>query len=397
MNYLKDLMEKRAGKVKELHDLINKAKEEKRSCTKEELLKFEKLEEEITDLDKTIAAEKRAREIIDDKTQTKTGKTDQEKRAKAEEDAFADYIRGTVTEEKRSDVNMTTTDNGAVIPATIINKIIDKVKEICPIFELATHYNIGGTITIPYVDSDNENSITVAYATEFSDLESKAEKLKSVQLSGYLAGALSKISKSLLNNSNFNLVNFVISKMAEAIALFLEKELLLGTEDKINGLRGITQVVKAAKTDKITADELIELQDSIPDVFQSEARWIMNKKTRTAIRKLKDGQGNYLLQKDFSDDNTGGYMLLGKKVHISDNMPEIAAGVDAIYYGDFSGLAIKIGENPTIEVLREKFATQHALGVVAWLEIDSKVENAQKVAKLTMSAGTESATEEGDS
>lgn len=385
MNFLKELTEKRAEKVEELKQLLKKAKEEKRSCTKEELETFSKLESEIQDLDKTIEVEKRAREIDDKKPAQKNLQDNQEQRAKKEEEAFADYIRGTITEERAGDANMTKTDNGAVIPATIINKIIDKVKEICPIFELATRYNIGGTISIPYVDDDNENAITVAYATEFSDLESKAEKLKSVQLSGYLAGALSKISKSLLNNSNFNLVSFVISKMAEAIALFMEKELLLGTEDKINGLRGIT---KKTTADKITADKLIELQDSIPDVFQAGARWIMNKKTRTAIRKLKDGQGNYLLQKDFSDDNTGGYMLLGKKVHISDNMPEIAAGKDAIYYGDFSGLAVKISENPSIEVLREKFATQHALGVVAWLEIDAKVENAQKIAKLTMASDT---------
>ena len=37
-----------------------------------------------------------------------------------------------------------------------------------------------------------------------------------------------------------------------------------------------------------------------------------------------------------------------------------------------------------VQVLREKFATQHAIGVVAWMEFDAKVENAQKLAKLTV-------------
>ena len=62
----------------------------------------------------------------------------------------------------------------------------------------------------------------------------------------------------------------------------------------------------------------------------------------------------------------------------------MAAGQTAVYYGDFSGLAVKVSEDVSIEVLREKFATQHAVGVVAWLEMDAKVENAQKIAKLTM-------------
>lgn len=385
MGYIKILQEKRAEAQQKLQDIISKAEKEQRSATKEELAEFEKIEKEIEEIDKTIEAEERARKLdIKKNTREKTEET--EERAQKETNAFADYIRGTLSEEKRADVNMTTTDNGAVIPNTIINKIIDKVKEICPIFLLATKYDIGGTISIPYVSSESKSEITMAYATEFSDLESKSEKLSSIQLTGYLAGALSKISKSLLNNSNFDLVNFVVKKMAEAISAFVEKELLIGTDDKITGLRSVTQSKTTVNATKLTADELIELQDMIPDVYQADARWIMNKTTRTAIRKLKDGQGNYLLQKDFSEDKTGRYTLLGKPVHISDNMPALAAGATTIFYGDFSGLAVKISENPTIEILREKYATQHAIGVVAWLEMDSKVENAQKIAKLTMAS-----------
>ena len=51
-----------------------------------------------------------------------------------------------------------------------------------------------------------------------------------------------------------------------------------------------------------------------------------------------------------------------------------------------SGLAVKEIETMEIEVLREHFATQHAVGVVGWAELDAKVENAQKLAKLTMAA-----------
>ena len=43
-----------------------------------------------------------------------------------------------------------------------------------------------------------------------------------------------------------------------------------------------------------------------------------------------------------------------------------------------SGLAVKLSEDVNIEVLREKYATQHALGVVGWVELDSKIEIEQK-------------------
>lgn len=84
------------------------------------------------------------------------------------------------------------------------------------------------------------------------------------------------------------------------------------------------------------------------------------------------------------DDVTGEfpYRLLGKPVYLSDNMPVIAASAKSILYGDYSGLSVNMRENISIEVLREKYATQHAIGVVSWFEFDSKVTDHQKLAVL---------------
>ena len=64
------------------------------------------------------------------------------------------------------------------------------------------------------------------------------------------------------------------------------------------------------------------------------------------------------------------------------------AGKIAIYYGDMSGLATKFSEDINIEVLREKYATQHATGVVAWLECDIKIEHLQKLSALDIKSAT---------
>lgn len=376
---IKSLTEQRNDKVAELQALVEKAKLETRAMTTEETTQFEALEKEIKDIDGTIAAETRARglEIIEEVKKDKKLET----RAELEERAFENYIRGTV--EQRTDVNLTAGDNGAVIPSSIANKIIKKVYDICPIYQLATRYNVGGTLNIPYYD-ETEQTITMAYATEFVDLESTSGKFTSIELKGFLAGALSKVSKSLINNSQFAIVPFVINAMADSISRWIENELLNGTTDKVAGLSTVTQKVDAASAAAITADELIDLQEEVPDIYQGGAIWIMNKATRKAIRKLKDGDGTYLLQKDFNAK--WGYTLLGKDVYTSFNMAEMALGKTVAFYGDMSGLAVKLSEDVSIEVLREKFATQHAIGVVGWIEIDSKVENAQKIAKLVMKA-----------
>ena len=79
-------------------------------------------------------------------------------------------------------------------------------------------------------------------------------------------------------------------------------------------------------------------------------------------------------------------MLLGKPVYISDNMPAVAASAKPILYGDYSGLAVNMRQQIEMQVLNEKYATQHAVGLVAWFEFDSNVIDHQKLATITMAA-----------
>lgn len=376
---LKGLSEQRAELVQQMKDLMQTIETEVRAFTDDEDKKFEDLDKQVKALDGTIQKMERARDL---KLNVFTNqKTEELKQDELEERAFEAFIRGEVQE--RADTNLTFGENGAVVPASIANKIIKKVVDICPIYQLATRYNVGGTLTIPYYDDDTQ-AIEMAYATEFAELESTSGKFSNIELKGFLAGALSKISKSLINNSQFDIISFVVTAMAEAISRWIEKELLIGTTGKIEGLKTMKQVVTSASATAITTDELIDLQETIPDAYQASAIWVMNKATRTSIRKMKDNDGNYILNKDAT--SRWGYTLFGKDVYTSANMPTMAAGNTAIYYGDFAGLAVKLSEDVSIDILREKYATQHAVGAVAWIEMDSKIENNQKLAALKMKA-----------
>ena len=386
MYNFKFLEEKRAAKQAEMQVMLEKIEKEERAFSDEENAQFDALEKELKDIDRTIEIAERARKLDTKKPVEEKKQDDKKEDVEAiEERAFANYIRSNAGAfvEERADVNLTKSANGAVIPKTIANKIIKKVVDICPIYKSATRYNVKGTLAIPAYDEDT-TSITMAYADEFSELESKNGKFTSIELTGFLAGALSKVSKSLINNSQFNIVPFVINAMAESISEWIEGQLLKGTTGKAEGLSGVTKTVTAKSATAITMDEMIQLKDSIKDVYQNNAYFIMSSATRTALRLLKDGNNRYLMQDDVT--SPFGTTLFGKPVYVSDNMDEMEAGKIAVYYGDFSGLAVKVSEELNIQVLQEKYATQHAVGIVAWMEFDAKVENAQKIAKLVMKA-----------
>ena len=390
----KELNERKNDLITRAEETLNKAKEEKRELTEAEAEELAEIRDNVRRIMKTLelkgefdkmegkALEKEGLPKDEAKTEIEIEK---EERALNEEKAFADYIRGVVTNERAT--NMTLTDNGAVIPTTIANRIIRKVYDISPILQRSTKYNVKGTLELPYYDESTQ-AITVAFATEFQELESNIGKLDSITLTGYLAGALSLISRSLINNSQFDIVAFVVDVMAYDISRFIEDTLLNG-KGSVTGLSNLTNVKTTASATAITADELILAQGKVKDVYQNNAIWIMSPATRDAIRSLKDEMGRYLLQDDIS--LPFGKSLLGKPIYVSDNMPEMKAGKNAIYYGDMSGLATKFAEELSIQVLREKYATMHAVGVVGWIEFDSKVENAQKIVAVKMAGTTPSA------
>ena len=188
------------------------------------------------------------------------------------------------------------------------------------------------------------------------------------------------------NNSVFSVTDFIVNQMADEIASWIEGQLLNGTgSSQAQGALNTTNNVTAASSTAVTADELIGLQAKVKQAFQGNACWTMHPDTFTAIKKLKDGNNRYLLQDDVTSEFP--YRLLGKPVYLSDNMPTMASGNKAILYGDYSGLSVNMRENISVEVLREKYATQHAIGVVSWFEFDSKVTDHQKLATMTMKNG----------
>lgn len=384
---LKTLKEQRAELVGQMKELAEKVQKEERAMTEEEDTQFGDLDEKVKAIDSTIMKLERARDLKLNVVSKE--KKEELKVEEQEERAFDRYIRtvcaGESYQERAGEQNITMGNNGAVIPETIANRIITKVKDISPIFAKATIYNVKGTLKIPkWGLANSTHDITVSYQEEFTDITADAGKFSSIDLSGYLAGALVLIGKSVANNAAVDVVGFVVAEMAKKIGEFLERELLIGTDGKASGALSSENKKITAAAGVITADELVDLQAMVKQVFQKNACWIMNPETFTAVRKLKDANNRYLLQDDITGEFP--YRLLGKPVYLSDNMPKIAAGAKTILYGDLSGLSVNMRENISIQVLLEKYATQHAIGFVSWFEFDSKITEEQKLAVLEQKA-----------
>ncbi|MBR4627780.1 MAG: phage major capsid protein [Ruminococcus sp.] len=383
---MKKLIERRAGLLALLNSMLEAVKTENRAFTEEEAKKFNDTEAEIKSLDATIKAEERAKGITEIKVPESAPATPQATKEELEERAFADFITGKITEMRSGEQNIDWTNGASTVPTSIAKRIIDAVVDICPILAGAEVYHEKGTLKMPkWTKANSTHDVTVAYATEFTPLTADSGKFASIDLGGYLAGALVLIGKSVINSSAVNVTQFVINKIAEKVAQFIEGELLKGTgSSAAEGATKTTNVITTGTALTIGLDDLIAVQAAVKRAYQKNACWTMNSATWTFIKQLKDTNNRPLIEPDVSAEFP--YRLLGKPVNLSDNMDGIAGNKLAVLYGDYSGLSVNFREDIGIEILREAYHTQHAIGIDAWFEFDSKVTDEQKLAVLKIKA-----------
>ena len=386
---MKKLYEKKNSLLNEMEDILNKAKEETRSFTEEEKSRVEEIKSEIRGLEQVIANEEELRSFDKSNITGATGnseKTTEERQQEEVEKEERQFIDAVATGEIR---NLTAGNNGGIIPVTIASDIIDTVKELCPLLDHADIYHVAGELRLPKFKATSSNAdgvatpIAASYVNEFTELTESTAQFETINLTNQIIGVLVKMSKSLLNRANFDVRSFIVNKVAKTIVEFLEKEMLIANEGKIQGAINTTNEVVAANQDKFDTTDLVDLQMAIPSAYQKNCMWIMHKDILKALRKLKTADGQFILNADVTAPF--GYTILGKPVYLSDSMPNnIASGKNVMLYMDASGYAVKMTKSMEIQMLMEKYATQYAVGICAYVEIDAKIADENKIARLKM-------------
>lgn len=386
---MKKLYEKKNSLLNEMEDILNKAKEETRSFTEEEKSRVEEIKSEIRGLEQVIANEEELRSFDKSNITGATGnseKTTEERQQEEVEKEERQFIDAVATGEIR---NLTAGNNGGIIPVTIASDIIDTVKELCPLLEHADIYHVAGELRLPKFKATSSSAggvatpIAASYVNEFTELTESTAQFETINLTNQIIGVLVKMSKSLLNRANFDVRSFIVNKVAKTIVEFLEKEMLIANAGKIQGAINTTNEVVAANQDKLDTTDLVDVQMAIPSAYQKNCMWIMHKDILKALRKLKTADGQFILNADVTAPF--GYTILGKPVYLSDSMPKnIAAGQNVMLYMNASGYAVKMTKSMEIQMLMEKYATQYAVGICAYVEIDAKIADENKIARLKM-------------
>ena len=381
---LKELLEKRNALQEDMKKLIANAETEKRTLNDDEVKTFNEKDSEIRSINDTINAilttrkldEENNNNIINNANDSNENRSVEER----ELESFENFVSNVI--ENRDDptnIQLTQGANGSIVPLTIANRIIKGVRDTVPFLQFADVITTNGTLAVPVYTEDSTNAINADYLTEGNSLTDNVGKFTSVNLTGYVIGALALISNKLISNTDINVTDFIVNECIRAISEKLELEFVVGTSEKITGILSSTSRVTTASASAITYDELLDLMFSIKKVFRDKAKWIMNDSTYRLLCKLKDAENRYYFDPEK-------YNILGHDVIISDSMPSIAASAKTIWFGDLSGYTIKETKSCEIQVLREKYADKNMIGVIGYVEYDGKITDSKKMGLLTMHA-----------
>ena len=224
---IKELTEKQNDLLTRADAILDKAKTENRELTPDEMQELAEIRDDVKKIKEMLGLDRDLKELKENSCGANKKRSEED--IKKEEDdvkAFENYVRGYKVHERAGELSPA--NNGAVIPTTIVNRIIKKVYDISPILEKSSKYNVKGNLDLPFYPAYNETShttpnITVGYQAEFEEIASSTGNFGAIHLAGFLCGALTKISRSLINNAQFDIVGFIVDEMAYQISRFIEE------------------------------------------------------------------------------------------------------------------------------------------------------------------------------
>ena len=397
-----ELREKRAKLWEGTKAFLEIHRKENGTLSAEDDAAYVKMEQEINDLGREIARAERL-EAVDAAMALPTSKplTEKPEAQKKDEktgrasDAYKKAFwaqarsRTNATPEVRNDLQVgTDSEGGYLVPDEFEHTLVQGLNEANFIRSHARVITTSnGLHKIPIVAAHG----SAAWMEEEDAYTASDETFGQVNLDAHKVGTLIKVSEELLQDSAFDLEKYMNEEFTRRIGDKEEDAYLNGDGSHkptgiFNGTGGAQVGVTAASTTAITADEVIDLFYSLRAPYRKNAIWILNDDTIKAIRKLKNGAGDYLWQPALKDGDVP--TILGRPYFTSQFAPTIASGAKVIAFGDFSFYWIGDRQGISFKRLNELYAGNGQVGFLASKRLDGKLVLPEAVKVLQMKAGS---------
>ena len=217
---------------------------------------------------------------------------------------------------------------------------------------------------------------TASWVDEEAPIPESDDSFGLVSIGAYKLATMIKVSEELLNDSVFNLESYIAKEFARRIGAKEEEAFFIGDGSGkptgiFNATGGATLGVTAASATAITVDEVMDLFYSLKSPYRKNATFVMNDATVKAIRKLKDGSGQYIWTPSITAGTPD--TILNRPVKTSAYVPTIASTAKSIAFGDFGYYWVADRQGRSFQRLNELYAATGQVGFKATQRVDGKL------------------------
>jgi len=292
--------------------------------------------------------------------------------------------------EQRTQLAGTAVSGGYTVPRELASEIVSTMKDWGPMYDKDVVRSIttgsGNEFDIPTNDDTNGSAKDMAENDDIADDNADDLTFGQKRLDAFMdVTSWIKLSYVLMQDSAFDLEAFIAEAIGERLGRKANRRLTIGTG--VNQPNGIvtasTLGTTAAAAAAITADELMNHQHSVNAAYRRSPKcaWMFADTTLLALRKLKNGQGNFLWQ--MGDIRIGQpAALLDKPYHINDDVPVMATGAKPIIFGDLGRYWVRKVGAPLVGTVREKFWPK--IGLAGLIRYDGELMDDAAVKHLRM-------------
>lgn len=384
MSKIQELREQRAKVWEHAKTFLDEHRQENGLIKAGDNEVYEKMEEEVVNLGNEIqrlerqeAMDRELLAALSKPLASRPEKMTEEKTGRASDlykSAFWGAMRNKIKPSVQNALEVgTDSEGGFLVPDEYENQLIQALQEanelrnMCNV--ITTSY---GDRKIPVVASHG----SAAWMDEEAAFTESDEAFTQVTLSAYKLGTMLKVSDELLNDSYFDLESYIAAEFARRIGAAEEEAFLTGNGSSkptglLNATGGAGLGVTAAGTTAILIDEVLDLYHSLKSSYRKNASFLVNDDTIKKLRKLKDGQGQYLWQPSLTSGTPD--TILNRPVVTSQYMPTATAGEKSIVFGDFKYYWIADRQGRTFKRLNELYAANGQVGFLASQRLDGKL------------------------
>lgn len=339
MNKILELREKRAKLWDSTKAFLDSRRNESGLLSAEDTAAYEKMETDVVNLGKEI--ERLERQAALDLELSKAtssairnnpgGNISGEKTGRASDEyksAFWKTMRNKSSFDIQNALQVgTDSEGGFLAPDEFEKTLIESLEEQNIFRQLANIITTSsGDKKIPVVASKG----TASWVDEEGAIPESDDAFSQVSIGAYKLATMIKVSEELLNDSVFNLENYIAKEFARRIGAKEEESFFTGDGTGkptgiFNGTGGGELGVTAAGAASITLDEIMDLFYSLRSPYRKNAVFLMNDSTVKSIRKLKDGNGQYIWQPSVTAQQPD--TILNRPVKTSAYVPVIGSGV----------------------------------------------------------------------